>query len=83
MVSVSSCELEEDPNGVVNPYEFFKTTMQIRAAVNACYDPLNNIHNFKYLIALEGATDLASTNGSAQQDAGLDGIRRFLAVIDR
>lgn len=69
LLVASSCELKEDTSKVVNPYDFFNTTVQIRAAVNACYDPLNNVHNFKYLIALEGATDLASTNGSAQQDA--------------
>lgn len=69
LMVTSSCDLTEDSSKVVNPYDFFTTTVQIRAAVNACYDPLNNIHNFKYLIALEGSTDLASTNGSAQQDA--------------
>ena len=69
LLVTSSCDLKEDSSKVVNPYDFFNTNVQIRAAVNACYDPLNNIHNFKYLIALEGSTDLASTNGSAQQDA--------------
>lgn len=69
LLVAASCTLEEDTNAIVSPYDFFKTAVQIRAAVNGCYDPLNNIHNFKYLIALEGSTDLASTNGSAQQDA--------------
>lgn len=69
LFTAASCSLEEDSSGIVSPYEFFNTPVQIRSAVNGCYDPLNNIHNFKYLIALEGTTDLASTNGSAQKDA--------------
>ena len=68
-VSAFACSLKEDTSTIVSPYGFFKTTVQIRAAVNGCYDPLNNIHNLKYIIALEGATDLATTNNSAQQDA--------------
>ncbi|MBR3074432.1 MAG: RagB/SusD family nutrient uptake outer membrane protein [Bacteroidales bacterium] len=69
VLSMASCSLEEDTSAIVSPYDFYKTVPQIRAAVNGCYDPLNEFHNLKYLIATEGATDLASTNGSAQQDA--------------
>lgn len=69
LFSFNSCVLEEDSSGIVNPYDFFNTPAQIRAALNGCYNPLNNVHNLKYLIAVEGSTDLASTNGSAQQDA--------------
>ena len=71
-LSLQSCSLEEDPSAIVSPYQFFNTTVQIRAAVNGCYDPLNIIHNLAYFIAVEGTTDLASTNGSAQKDAKLD-----------
>ncbi len=69
---VASCSLKEDSSGIVNPYEFFKTKAQIRAAVNGCYDPLNGIHNLIYFIAVEGTTDLASTNGSSRPDAKLE-----------
>lgn len=69
LLCASACDLTEDTSGVVSPYDFFNTPVQIRAALNGCYDPLSNVHNFKYYIALEGATDLASTNGSAQKDA--------------
>ena len=68
-LSMASCSLEEDSTGVVNPYDFFNTPVQIRAAVNGCYGPLNVFHNLKYFIALEGTTDLAHTDGSAQVDA--------------
>ncbi len=71
-LSLVSCSLKEDSSAIVNPYDFFNTEVQIRAAVNGCYDPLHYIHNLKYFIALEGATDLASTDGSAQQDARFD-----------
>ena len=64
-----SCSLKEDPNGYVSPYSFFSSKAQCRAAVNGCYNPLNYIHNLKYLIALEGATDLGATNNSAQPDS--------------
>lgn len=67
-----SCALKEDENGIVSPYTFFKTEPQIRAAVNGCYDPLNKVHDFRLFIAIEGTTDLASTNGSAQKDARFD-----------
>lgn len=70
-LSAVSC-LEENSSAIVNPYDFFKTSVQIRGAVNGCYDPLVNIHDLRYFIAVEGTTDLASTNGSAQKDAKLD-----------
>lgn len=68
-LSLASCSLKEDTSAIVNPYDFFKTEVQIRAAVNGCYGPMKYFHTLKYFIALEGATDLASTDGSAQQDA--------------
>ena len=70
-LSAVSC-LEEDSSAIVSPYNFFKTPVQIRGAVNGCYDPLLRIHDLRYFIAVEGTTDLASTNGSAQKDAKLD-----------
>lgn len=68
---LTSCSMKEDSSNIVNPYDFFKTEPQIRGALNGCYSPLINIHDFRYLIAVEGVTDLASTNGSAQPDAKL------------
>ena len=70
-LSAVSC-LEEDSSAIVNPYDFFKTSVQIRGACNGCYGPLADIHDLRYFIAVEGTTDLASTNGSAQKDAKLD-----------
>jgi hypothetical protein len=67
-----SCSLEEDSNAIVSPYAFFKTKPQIRAAVNGCYDPLNPIHDLRFYEGIEGTTDLASTDGSAQPDAKMD-----------
>ena len=72
MLSLASCSLEEDTSGIVSPYGFFKTEVQIRGAVNGCYDPLNRIHDLRYFIAIEGTTDLATTNNSAQKDARFD-----------
>ena len=70
-LSAVSC-LEEDTSAIVSPENFFKTPVQIRGAVNGCYDPLLRIHDLRYFIAVEGTSDLASTNGSAQKDAKLD-----------
>ena len=67
----ASC-LNENTDDIVSPYKFFDTKPQVRAALNGCYDPLNYIHDLRYFIAIEGATDLASTNGSAQVDARFD-----------
>ena len=72
VLSLASCSLEEDSSNIVNPYKFFNTTVQIRAAVNGCYDPLNYLHDLRYYIAIEGTTDLATTNNSAQKDARFD-----------
>ena len=73
VVSLSSVScLKEDTSAIVSPYNFFKTPVQIRGAVNGCYEPLLRIHDLRYFIAVEGTTDLASTNGSAQKDAKLD-----------
>ena len=72
MLTLGSCSLEEDPSAIVSPYKFFNTTVQVRAAVNGCYDPLNNLHDLRYYIAIEGTTDLATTNNSAQKDARFD-----------
>lgn len=66
-----SC-LNEDPNAIVSPYAFFQTKTQIRAALNGCYDPLNQLHELRLYEGIEGTTDLASTNNSAQPDAKLD-----------
>ena len=70
--ALQSCSLQEDESAIVSPYKFFNTTVQIRAAVNGCYEPLNAIHDLRYYIAIEGTTDLANTAGSAQKDAKLD-----------
>jgi len=69
VLAASSCSLKEDPSDIVSPYQFFNSKPQIRAAVNGCYDPLNSIHDLRFYMAMEGTTDLASTNGSAQPDA--------------
>ena len=71
-LSLNSCSLQEDTSAIVSPYEFFTTEVQIRAAVNGCYDRLNYIHDLRYYIAVEGTTDLASTDGSSQKDARMD-----------
>ena len=71
-LSLNSCSLQEDTSAIVSPYEFFTTEVQISAAVNGCYDRLNSIHDLRYYIAVEGTTDLASTDGSAQKDAKMD-----------
>ena len=65
-----SC-LREDPNGVISPDDFFTTPEQCQASVNAAYIPLKSLYAFRFLIATEGVTDLASTNGNAQPDARL------------
>ena len=70
--ALCSCTLQEDPSAIVSPYQFFNTAVQIRAAVNGCYEPLNTLHDLRYYIAIEGSTDLASTNNSAQKDARFD-----------
>ena len=70
-LATASC-LKEDDSAIVSPNSFFKSNAQIRAAVNGCYDPLNTIHDLRYFIAVEGTTDLAATNNSAQKDARLD-----------
>lgn len=69
--AMESC-LNENPNDIVSPYAFFKTKPQIRAALNGCYDPLNPIHDLRLYEGIEGTTDLASTDGSAQPDAKMD-----------
>ena len=68
----SSCSLREDTANVANPKDFYKNEAQIRAAANGCYSRLNYIFDLRYFQAVEGASDLASTNGSAQKDAKLD-----------
>ena len=65
-----SC-LREDPNGVISPDDFFNTPEQCQASVNSAYIPLKSLYAFRFLIATEGVTDLASTNGNAQPDARL------------
>ena len=68
----ASCSLHEDTANVANPKDFYKNEAQIRAAANGCYSRLNYIFDLRYFQAVEGASDLASTNGSAQKDAKLD-----------
>ena len=63
--------LDEDTSSIVSPAGFFRSQDQCQAAVNGVYIPLKSIYNFRYLIAVEGCTDLASANGSAQIDARL------------
>lgn len=65
-----SC-LQEDSSGVVSPDNFFKTQEQCQSAVNSAYIPLKSIFAFRYLIATEAVTDLASANNNAQPDARL------------
>ena len=72
VLTMASCSMKEDPDAIVSPYAFFNTPAQIRAAVNGCYDPLNNLHELRLYEGIEGTTDLASTNYSAQPDAKLD-----------
>lgn len=67
-----SCSLNEDISNLENPYDFYKNEAQIRAAANGCYSRLNYIFDLRYFQAVEGASDLASTNGSSQKDAKLD-----------
>ena len=69
--AVSMSCLDEDSSSVVSPDDFFYTVEQCQASVNSAYIPLKSIFAFRYLIAVEGVTDLASTNGSAQVDARL------------
>lgn len=65
-----SC-LKEDSSGVVSQDNFYDTVEQCQASVNSAYIPLKSIFAFRYLIATEGVTDLASANNNAQPDARL------------
>ena len=67
---LSAC-LREDTSSIVSPGDYFRTAEQCQTAVNGAYIPLKSIFNYRYMIALEGITDLASANGSAQVDARL------------
>ena len=67
---VCSC-LDEDTSSIVTPDEFFTSVQQCQAAVNSSYIPLKTIYDFRYMIAVEAVTDLASANGNAQVDARL------------
>lgn len=69
---LSSCSLEEDKSVITSPDDFYQNPAQIRAGLNSMYTPLNDIYVLAYMIATEGATDLASTNYSAQKDAMLE-----------
>ena len=64
----SAC-LNEDTSSIVSPDEYFQSVEQCQTAVNGAYIPLKSIYTFKYMIAVEGTTDLSSANGSAQVDA--------------
>lgn len=65
-----SC-LNEDTSSIVSPGDFFQTVEQCQGSVNSDYIPLKSIYAFRYLIAVEAVTDLASANNSAQVDARL------------
>ena len=69
-VIMCSC-LEEDKGKIVSPDNFFYTVEQCQASVNSAYIPLKSIYSFRYMIAVEGVTDLAAAKGSAQVDARL------------
>ena len=69
---LSSCSLKEDAHALANPDDFYKNSDQIKAGLNSCYTPANDIFCLSYIIAIEGATDLAATNYSAQKDAMLE-----------
>ena len=68
--TLTSC-LKEDTSTVISPDNFYKDASQIMAGLNSAYYPLNYIYRFEFMIALEGSTDLASTDGSKQKDAQL------------
>ncbi len=57
--------LEEEPSSFVSPGEFFQNENQCIAALNGCYIPLNNIYTADFMVAQEGATDLAFLNSSS------------------
>ena len=67
---MTSC-LDEDTSNVVRPSDFYKDASQIRVALNSAYYPMTYVYRFQFMIAVEGSTDLASTDGSAQPDAFL------------
>ena len=67
---MTSC-LDEDTSTVVTPKNFYKDASQIRTGLNSGYYPLTYIYRYEYMIAVEGSTDLASTDGSQQKDAQL------------
>lgn len=68
----ASCSLKEDTSVIVNPEDFYQNEAQIKASVRGLYRHMNNIFDLRYFVAVEGATDIASTNGSAQKDAKLE-----------
>ena len=67
---MTSC-LDEDTSTVVTPKSFYKDASQIRTGLNSAYYPMTYIYRFEFMIAVEGSTDLASTDGSQQKDAQL------------
>ena len=67
---MTSC-LDEDTSTVVSPKNFYKDASQIRTGLNSAYYPMTYIYRFEFMIAVEGSTDLASTDGSQQKDAQL------------
>lgn len=69
-IVVPSC-LKENTSSIVSPKDFFETPQQCQTAVNGVYLPLKSIFEFRFLIATEAVTDLASANGNAQVDARL------------
>lgn len=71
VASFATACLDEDTSSIISPDDYFRSVEQCQTAVNGAYIPLKSIYIFRYMIAVEGVTDLASVNGSAQIDARL------------
>lgn len=67
----ASCSLKEEPTFFVNKHNFYKTTDQCKASLNACYAPLNNIYVADFMIATEACSDLWRSSSSSG-DSSLD-----------
>ena len=55
---ISSCSLEENPQGYVTKENFYKTEDQCYSALRACYTPIHYIYNREFLFATEACTDI-------------------------
>lgn len=71
-VLAAACSLEEDMNNIVYPDSYVADEPQARSVLNSCYSPLKNQYKQGYIQAMEGTTDLASSNSSSSKDARLD-----------